>query len=212
MKLLTLTLLLLPFSLLAQFTKGDQYLGGSFSINRSNYHSRESLSSGVSDRTSEFTSLNLGPSFGYFINESVAVVIGASYSIGRNKTETSLSPDYSVYKQQQYKVSPGLRKYWTITDRFMFAASGNLFYSRHVTKSLLTNKVTSTAKSYELGIALAPTFIFFPSNRWSIEATLGSLAYSFEKGLNEKWHHHSVQLDYGTFNLGLAYYFRKKIG
>jgi hypothetical protein len=93
----------------------------------------------------------------------------------------------------------------------MFAASGNLFYSRSVTKSLLTTDVTHIAKSYELGLAVAPTFIFFPSNRWSIEAILGSLAYSFEKGLSERWHDHSVQLDYGTFNLGLAYYFRKKI-
>ena len=209
MKSFTLTLLLLPFSLLAQFSKGDKYLGGSLSINTSNYMSMQSSVDGSFDSKSGFTSLNIGPAVGYFVSKSVAIGIGASYNSDRQKHETTLTPDNNVYKHQQYKLAPGIRKYWTITDRFMFAASGNLFYSRHVNKYLVNDDIRSVSKSYDLGLALAPTFVFFPSHRWSIEATLGSLNYNFEKGLNQKWHNHSVHLDYGTLNLGLAYYFRK---
>jgi len=204
MKSLSLAFLLLPFSLLAQFSKGDQYLGGSLSINRYNYHT-----GGTYDNTAKATTLNIGPAYGYFIGENIAIGTRAGYYLSRHKSKSGSSSDNDISKTQKVGFAPTLRKYWTITDRFMFAASANLFYWRDLQKSFLNDDVSSVGKSYELGLAMTPTFVFFPSRHWGIEATLGSLTYTFEKGLNQKWHNHSVNFDYGTFNLGLAYYFRK---
>lgn len=207
MKSFTLALLLLPFSLLAQFAKGDQYLDGSFSLSKNSNHSKGS--NGGYSNTVRYTVLNISPSYGYFINESVAIGLRANYFINQTKGESAGSSGHTINKYQSFLIGPTVRKYWTITDRFLFAASANLFYLRSVNKTLENKDVTYVSKSYHLGLAIAPTFIFFPSNRWGIEATLGALSYTFEKGLNEKWHEHSVDLDYGTLYLGLSYYFRK---
>src|SRR5579859_3990787 len=123
-KSITSILLLLPFLTLAQFNKGQVYLGGTFSLGASH----ENYSSAPTQNTTQTqsNSFSLSPVVGYFINPKIAIGgdVGYSYSYGVT--------DYGANGFQHiktYSFTSGLfaRYYLPLSKSFYFAVQSKIY-------------------------------------------------------------------------------------
>lgn len=92
----------------------------------------------------------------------------------------------------------------------MFSIDGLIDFDRGV-QTTTTSAAISQTESYQLGLSLWPSLIFFPSPKWGVEASFGSLTYSHSQNLSVDTNTNHFYLDYGTIQFGLAYYFRKSM-
>jgi hypothetical protein len=100
------------------------------------------------------------------------------------------------------------KKFFMVSDKFLFALKGDIQYGRGSNKS--ANRYSKEKeKSHSINTAVKPTFIFFPSSRWGIEAGIGSLGYFYKHGLASDYNDKGFSANFGSISLGLNYYFRK---
>ena len=212
MKKLIVIFLLLPLVGMAQFNKGQVFLGGSMSV-QNQY---------LSDHSGPIVNtFGITPRVGYFINEKWALGGTAGYS---STDQTNTNADINgrtVFKYNSISISAGFfgRRYFTISEKFLFALEGNLSFSRSNSTStyastdaagVLTSSSYSTLPSYGLGVGFRPLFIFFPSPKWGIEAGLGNLSVSRQRNLSDHTGVNTFNLSaLGTLSFGVTYYFTR---
>lgn len=199
MKYAILFVILIPFTLSAQFVKGDKFIGGSmgFNIQNSGNHPADL-------NASQVNSFSFRPEIGFFLANNIAVGSELTYSFHSNKY-TSFDDIVSESKTTAYGVSVFAKKFYTITDRFTFALSGKVRYARNTTNSILPPN-SSDVSFNSVGGALSPTFIFFPSQRWGLEAGLGELSYWYGKYEGAVQGRHQLNFHAGLLSFGLKYY------
>ncbi|AYB30017.1 outer membrane beta-barrel protein [Chryseolinea soli] len=194
MKKLLWIMCVIPLVSHGQFKKGDTYVGGSFS------------------RIDNGNGLYITPFVGYFINPRLA--LGADLQVGYSRSEDISQfgdgPHRVINTTNGFVTSLTARRLYSISEKFFFALQGAASYQRSLTKREVPDlTTTSRSNSYGLGLSVAPLFMYFPSSRWSVEGGLGSLYYSFSRGLSDNTKYQSVGLNLGRVTLGFAYYFRK---
>jgi hypothetical protein len=220
MKNLSLLTLILAFGFgmkaNAQTSAGSVLIGGRLSINGSNSTHQNGGSTTKHPGSSSFAIL---PTVGYFIKDNLA--LGLSTGVMNSKTThwqgngnevTSTSP--------RFVFAPFARKYFMFSEMFglygeagfsIISGSNNLSVYSPINN---TTVVTSTgARGFELGAR--PGIVFFPSNKFGIEASFGFLGYSSTSSIsknNDQRHvtkNNSYGLNFNTatnLQFGFSYY------
>jgi outer membrane protein len=211
MKKIFFLLLFAPVLVKAQFSKGDAFLGGNVSMNY--YHSSPSgQQNGTSDRENTNYSYSFSPTIGFFMGERFA--LGGNIQYGRasseNDTGTSLQKDHAT----SASLAAVGRYFFPFNEKFSFALTGDIFYSRSKYDSEYSNSIEnyygkSATKSYSAGIHIKPTFLYFPSRHWGFEASIGNLQFVHEHNLSTYSKASTLTTTLGPISLGVAYYFRK---
>ncbi len=201
MKYLLFVILILPISLSAQFNKGDKFIGGSLSI--------QTLHSPYTPDIMFFTKgtgITISPQIGFLLNEKLAFGGNLIYS----SIHYVAGPDTSEATSDMHTYSIGLflRRYYSINEKFLFSLTGNADYGRG--KNQYSSKVSDDeTKNYKYSISVYPSFIFFPSQKWGIEASIGNISYDHTKTIDSDNKTDTFGIGYGSFILGFAYYFQK---
>ncbi|MBS1558082.1 MAG: hypothetical protein JST69_05085 [Bacteroidetes bacterium] len=187
----------LSIAAMAQFNKGDKFISGSFGFNTQSGNANGFLTQNT---------VSIGPSLGYFLNEKYAVILGMSYS--SSYYEFIGSKNFST----SFAVTPSIRRYFLISDKFYLALSTYLSFYRGNTEQINSfNNQTTQSPYYSLGVGLGPSFIFFPSPNWGLQAGLGSLNYGHYQNLSDARSNNSYGLNWSSLlNFGVTYYFINK--
>jgi hypothetical protein len=198
---------ILSFQSFGQFIKGDKVLGGTFSF--SGQRAPESPNGGPINKA---TSLSITPNFGILLNENLEIGLQVGYSSTEYERNTT-TPTISNWGSRGMTVGLYTQRYFVITDKFLFSVTGNIRYdfgkTFDKTTNTITNEVTeSEDKDSSIGVTLRPSFIFFPSNNWAFQTSIGNISYSYSN--NDDQPVNLFNVNYGTINLGLSYYFRQK--
>jgi hypothetical protein len=195
---LTVMLLALCHISTAQFVKGDKFISGGFTISVQN-------STTGNDDDLKYGSFHVYPEMGFFLNEWVAVGGGLSYSTATTKYE--YQGNFQENSNRGIGVQGFVKSYFPIAEKFFFSADGTIGYERG-RSSTDTGTSESTTKSYTLSFFVSPSLVFFPSQNWAIEGGIGGLSWSHSRGLSDDSKSTSFGLNYGSFSLGFAYFFR----
>lgn len=215
-KFFVFSLLALPLAASAQFTKGNMFLGGSLSVMLQNNNPTSPPLNLISPST-QTNNFSLAPSVGFFINEKTVLGVSLSYSAVIQKYDYSRYPQLTSYTSKtegsSFGLSPYIRYYLPISTTIYVGLQGGLSFSRGTTTFTEFNGGNlqeTDIPSYQLGMSFRPIFIFFPSPKWGVEASIGSLGYTYVRNLPDNGSSNSFGLNAGSFSFGIAYYFIKK--
>jgi hypothetical protein len=198
MKFILVLTLLMPFSLAAQFSKGDKMLGGSVGFNR--YQSRNdnmpSLNRSVS--MSRQTYISVQPEIGFFLSERFVMGGHIEYNLNYRKDITKRVTGTQITTDDTQSFSFGLlfRRYFTITDKFFFALDGIPF--------------CQIFEGYALGARIHPVLTFLPTDRWGFEGSFGNISYRYRDSNVSNQKSDSFDFSLGNLSLGIRYYMRKR--
>lgn len=198
--ILTIVFLLSCCCANAQFVKGDKFIAGGFSVSVQN-SSEDNFYDG------KYRSFQVYPEVGFFLNERYAVGGGFSFLTTTNKSDVSQGT-YQDHKVLGLGVDLFVKRYFPITEKFFFSMDGSVSYDRRRATTDYGGS-ESKEKSYIVGLNVSPSLIFFPSPNWAIEGSIGGFNLSHSRGLSDDSKSTSFGLDYGSFSLGFAYFFRK---
>jgi hypothetical protein len=200
-KYLFTLLMITPLLSSGQFIKGDKFIGGTFRL------SSQTPTKSDQSSTIEVNGFSIYPTMGFLLNEKFAIggQIGYSYL---NTVYNNNQSSQSKYNSKRFSLGLISRRYFSISDKFIFSINGQVNFDRG--KETNTNSTSeSITQNYQIGINIQPCFIFFPSPKWGIETSIGSIGYSYSRNLSTDLGQNYINLSYGTINLGLSYYFRK---
>lgn len=193
MKYFFIALFLIPFTVLAQFSKGTVAIGGSVYF-QSVLHDPDN-----SDMPSS-KYLTVNPYLGVFVTPTFAM--GGFVQLLSDKV-----PSINIYTNrfEERKVVSGIygvfaRKYFPISDKFLFGVQGEVG---------LGNKVIdgdSDNKTKQFTAALAPLFTFLPHPKWAFNASFAELSY--EKNSPGSYYSNSNNFTarIGGLGLGINYF------
>jgi len=200
-KHLFLLLIATPLLSFAQLSKGDKFIGGGFQF--------RSLTPINSNQgwTSETMDFSINPFFGFLVSDKLAIggQVGYSYLIS---TQNADQPNESKYTSADYSAGLISRRYFSISEQFVFSIDANFNYGIVAGTSTNSTYVSKT-KNHHVGASIKPTFIFFPSPKWGIEASIGNISYEYSKNLSTGTGLNDFNIYFGSIQLGLSYYFKK---
>jgi hypothetical protein len=209
-KLAVLLFLALSFPATAQFSKGTVFLGGTLSTIFQNSDNNTPVNQIPNSQTT--SNFGISPSVGFFLSEKMAVGAALNYSAQRSDYHQA-NGYYSKSSLISIGNNPYLRLYQPITGSIYFGLQGSVGFSRGNFKQTTTNgiaEMVTEIPSYSLTASVKPLFIFFPSPKWGIETSIGSLGYSYSRNLPDASSSTSFGMTAGSFSFGVAYYFIKK--
>jgi hypothetical protein len=215
--------LTLPSFAVAQFTKGQVFLGGTLSATNNN-NDLPTIPSGSSLKSSTFS---VTPVVGFFINPKLALGGSIGYATGTSQFDyanyglVNGAYTYTILSQKSVSksllVSTFARYYVPLGNSFYFTLQGQLNFTRTANDQTSpqyngTNydQVTQRTPSYSLGVSVRPAFVFFPTPRWSIEGGVGNLSFTRTRYLPDVYSANNFSLNAGTFTFGVAYYFKRQ--
>ncbi len=200
-KYLFVLFLVSPLLSTGQFIKGDKFIGGTFRL------SFENLTNSSQGSTSVVKGFSINPLMGFLVNEKVSIggQIGYSYF---NSVANANQPAGTNYNSSSFSIGLISRRYFNISDKFIFSINGHLSFDRG-NQTLTYSTTENKSQNYLIGAMLQPCFIFFPSPKWGIETTIGSISYNYSRNLDSDSGQNNFNFYYGTIYLGLSYYFRK---
>jgi len=190
-----------------QFNKGDKVLGGTLSFTTG---TNENTQYGT--LTSNSASLAISPNFGVLINSNLE--IGGQLGYSSTHDEWSATNASSDRKSNYLTAGFYMRRYFVISDKFLFSLSGNITYSEGKDKTIVTNQNVieeDETKGQNFGFSFGPSFIFFPSPNWGLQASIGNLSYTTFKNKTTDATSDQFHINYGYVGLGIAYYFRRSV-
>ena len=197
------TLLLLVFASLNSFAqkkriieKGTWKIGGQFSLNHRKTKSNVDLQNNNDNKNYHWLVM---PQISYAISKNTLVGLKIGYKHSNRKQNNN-----NEYKNDLYTLGINLDKYFAINKQLLFNLSTNINYS--------WADQTDDRRQKTLFIGFQPELNFFLSKRFAIEASIGSLGYSFYKSNDSGIDHleaHSFQMNLNSEDLrfGFAYYF-----
>ena len=205
-----LFLLALPIFARAQFSKRQAYLGGSLSIGSAT-GTLGPTPSPLNFEPTKGTSVSLAPAVGWFVNEKTLVGggVGYTYSYQEYDYQPAMS-GFQKNRSEAFSASLYARHYIPVSGSFYFATQGGIYFSRANSTAINNNGVAETTTEspyYSVGITFKPMLVFFPSPKWGVEASVGTLGYSYKRYLPDAYSTSSFAFNAGSFSLGLGYYF-----
>ena len=160
----------------AQVPKGTQYVSGQIGFSTTIDHSKNS----------SLESYKFMPTYGYFFAPNWAIVMSMGYKQDTEKIQTT-SPTLDLQNQESvssaFVVTPSLRKFWVLDERFSLFAQLDFpleFGNLKTTKTLDTNgvEVSNTKNNYSsYGVSIKPGIDYFLNRRWKIAASIGEIGY-----------------------------------
>ena len=207
-QLVLIPFLLYSFASYSQFNKGDKYLGGTISASTQ----RAPTIPGIY-QNNVTNSISINSSLGFLLNEKIAV--GGQIGYANYYYKNTSNPPYIIEnKSPSYTIGVFAKRYYTISDKFLFTMTGffnstrisNIYTLTYLPTDTTTQQKTQT---YQLSTSIRPSFLFFPSPKWGFEASVGSISYVLGKDLSTGKNTNTFNINYGTLSLGLSYYFRK---
>ena len=184
-----------------QFMKGDKFIGGTFRL------SSQTPANSSQASTYEVKEFSIFPFMGFLVSEKLAIggQIGYSYF---NTVSNLNQSSQSKYNSKGVSIGLISRRYFNISDKFVFSINGHLDFNRG-SATIKYSTSESKTQNYQIGASIQPCFIFFPTPRWGLETSIGSIGYNYSRNLSTDSGQNYFNLYYGTINLGLSYYFRK---
>lgn len=221
MKTVLLTLVALTIAHLShsQINKGALLLEGGLSFSQSEY-TDDFNSSAISNLYEvKMTQFSLSPRIGYFVNETFLIGIGAGYSFSGTKSESSdslrLANDRST---NIFSISPYVRKYIVLSDKFYLDVTGRLSAGMGWTKYDMNSDRTEDV--FKVGVDIIPGFTYFVNPKWAVTANFGRIYYDYSQRKSESTDFNSTSKNsdnqYGvsfalnTFGLGVQYFLRNE--
>jgi len=172
---LTLVALCIALSSFAQIEKGRSYLSGQIGggSSKTSYDNPAGVT-GIEKQSS----FSLTASYGYLIADSWAVafsVNGGNSVTKYNNQMKSTDADYSL--------SPYVRKYFSIGEKFYFHLDGGVNYQivKSEFKSPTSPITTTDSHAKSTSVFVSPGLSYFLSSRFVLTANLGSLNYNHQK-------------------------------
>lgn len=215
MKKFLFVALLCPFVANAQFTKGQMFLGGTFSGQGTN-----GQASGT-DLGGTTRSIGGSAKVGWFFNEKWALGAALGYSYLRDNWLQNYPP-YSTNQitiQKSFSATLFVRRYFAVTKKIFIALEGSAGYSR-AGNSTVYNVITSpgglvttnsNAPTYSLGAGIAPLILFFPSPRWGFSSGYGNIGFSHQFNLSDHSTNNTFSFAFTpSFSIGVNYYFNRE--
>ena len=212
MKKLTLLLLaaLSGLSASAQTEKGKQWIGGSFAAGHNKI--QESLNYtevGLMQATRKQNSFQLGPSYTYFVADKLSLSAEVAYTHAHsdqtydNSTNPQMNNGTAETTTNGYNASIHLDKYY-LYDNKVGIRTGP--YAQYYTAKAKTGGMSDFAAmpydSKGFGAGLSLDFVYFPTKKIALIATLGGLGYSKTKYESEN--STNEQTDFGLTFLNNA--------
>jgi|ERR1041385_3844670 hypothetical protein len=169
----TIIALCFACSSFAQIEKGRSYVsgqvgGGSTGTN----YDYPNLSTGPLNQKS----FNVDVSYGYVFASSWAVALSGSIA---NYSTNYINQTRSSGKV--YGISPYVRKYFSIGEKFYFHLDGGVNYLETKSKYKIPPSATSTDGTKSASVYVSPGLTYFLSNHFSLTANLGSLNYTHSR-------------------------------
>jgi len=143
---------------------------------------------------------------GFLVNENFAIGGQIGYSYFNTVYNYNQSSE-SKYNSKGFSFGLISRRYFSISDKFVFSINGQVNFDRG-TETDTNSTSESKTQNYQIGVSIQPCFIFFPSPKWGLETSIGSIGYRYSRNLSTDLGQNYFNLTYGTINLGLYYYFR----
>jgi hypothetical protein len=198
---IAMLIVMLPLSVLAQFRRGQIFVGGFLSGSSETYNSMSSK---------EVTNqLNVYPSAGYFLNSKILVGSSLGYYTSRRLIHSN-GVTQTAGRSNSFYLAPFVRNYFVISESFSIAFQGQLTLMRGTIESQIGSIYSSRLPTYSVSADISPIFIFFPSPKWGIEAGIGSVSYTYYRVLPDVSSTNTFSFSSGKFTFGLTYYFSKK--
>ncbi len=198
-KYLFTLLMITPLLSNGQIKKGDKFIGGTFRVS--------SLTPTKSSQSSSNGSkgFSIYPTMGFLLSDKFAI----GGQIGYSYFKTVFNNNPSSYSKSN-SISLGLitRNYFNISDKFIFSINSQGNFDRGTSTSLTSGSETKS-QNYQIGVSFQPCFILFPSAKWGLEMSIGSISYNYSLKSSINSGQNYFNLNFGTINLGVSYYFRK---
>jgi hypothetical protein len=178
---LLLCILISSFTLHAQTQKGNQLIGGSFSVeHRTTEVKYFDQANAIGNNDGKTNSFNIGPSYSYLVADNLGLGVNLGYNHSHTDNYNSLAANENT--SNGYFGSISLMKYF-LYEKKIGVRTGPLAYynySKAVTTTsngLDNNQVDG--KAFGAGIML--DFVYFPVKRIGLVALLGGVSYSQSK-------------------------------
>lgn len=186
----------------AQIQTGTQFVGGGILV------SAQKAPENGNGFQSNYSAVNILPVIGFILNERWA--IGSQIGVGFSNQE-SRNGTQTLFKSNSKGITMAAvaRRYFPLTEKFFLALDGRLQFDRG-SEMYSSGTSETTSQSYEISSIISPVFIFFPTNRWGFEASIGSISYGYYRNLSTDSSSNNFGLNYGSVSLGIAYYFQTK--
>ena len=155
------------------------------------------------------TGYQVGPQFGFMLNENMAVGLNMIMNGVTNKANNA---DNDVFKTSGQNFEPFFRYYFAGTGNFKFFGDARVGFGGG--KTLHTNDVDPDDESTfsNFSIMVVPGAQYWFNDNWSMAATLGGIGYrstTNNKGGNNEstTNEFAIGVDFDTFNLGFFFHF-----
>ena len=171
----------------AQTEKSTFLLGGNVSFSTSNENK-----SGV-----QLNSLAIGPRVGYFLGNNLLVGMEFNYNLSKldgewydyfNQQSGYVERGFG-FREENFGLSPFVRKYLSVKNKFKIFAQGNLTFQLNSYKNIDdTGYLYRTDYSFKgFGSSLNLGFAFFPKRSWGIEFSFPFLKYFNERNVGSDY-------------------------
>jgi len=119
------------------------------------------------------------PKFGYLFKDIIAVGIGGGGNLSSTTNEETDNSDVTVFKRQNWFVSPFVRFYFSDSDKLRFLIDCSMRYGENKTSTFVAGDKTEADKTYKLtGYYLEPALSYKVSDYLSVEMSFGNLRYT----------------------------------
>jgi opacity protein-like surface antigen len=144
------------------------------------------------------SSFGIGPNFGYWLSENMALVVGVNFGSVTDKTGAE---DLAT---TSFGAGAELRYGWHVGDMtFLYVAPGFAFGS---TTHEITPTTEAKVSSFDVGLGLGVQYMIADS--WSINAEFGRLGYNSVKPEGgESFGTFGLDLSMSTIGFGIWYHF-----
>ncbi len=199
----------------SQISKGSMYLGVGLNFSSTSSEQPAAFGNGLKSSRSDLT---VGPTAGYFIKDNVALglTIGYSYSSTKNvySNYSSLTTGNTV------SFSPYTRYYFNLGKKTAIFTQFSAGYAYGGTSTRDHGSLIGNSNTSIISASILPGLSYFLSNKCALEATIGSMGYSFsqsnytptvspdnvQKTTSSSF---SSSISTSTIHLGFKYFIRK---
>jgi hypothetical protein len=203
--LLCVVFLVFSISTFGQLNRGSKYINGGLSF----YHRKNPETTNIYNSQ---TSVSIFPSFGFIVKENLAV----GFMLGCNYSYSNYRNDKDAYNQEskmmQGNVGAFAKKYFKVADKFYFSLNSQFLYSRRFDNTLSTTAgVTARgeSKGNVIDVSVGPGLTFFPTSKWALEGSIGSLAYLIRHSSTGGVTSHDINANFGTISISITRFFNE---
>ncbi len=227
-KNIALYLIIFPFIVNAQFNRGQIFIGGTLSAS---IYNNDVPSSGYPYNGSSYSnrSISISPIIGYFLQPKFAIGGGLGYSSNYSESnypgafyDNNNNLVYYNYSSKTIISSVSImgfaRYYIDLSNSFYFVGKGITNFSRGNQNDDInyrdisgTRETSSDKPFYSLGISLNPTLAFFPSQKWCLEAGVGTIGYQIQKNLPNVSSNQNFAVSAGYVSFSVTYFLKRNV-